>query len=164
MELIESLKQAVASAKAGETEGYFALLFFTLGFACLYSIVYQLRVRGWPVITGQLLKGETERVGIHDKHRPDETDYLNAVAYEYSVGGKSYIGKRFSPWIITVSHNLKFLLERQLDDFQSGQAVFICYNPQNPSKSFLKKPGIVGMSITAVFAIGCFATPVMIFN
>ena len=97
MELIESLKQAVASAKAGETEGYFALLFFTLGFACLYSIVYQFRVRGWPVTTGQLLKAETEKWGIHNKYRPHETDYMIVVAYEYSVGGKSYIGKRFSP-------------------------------------------------------------------
>ena len=139
-------------------------MFFALGFACLYSIVYQFRVRGWPVTTGQLLKAETEKGGIHIKYRPHETDYMIVVAYEYSVGGKSYIGKRFSPWIITASHNLKILLEKQLDDFQSGQAVSIYYNPRKPSKSFLKKPGIVGMSITAVFAIGCFATPVMIFN
>jgi hypothetical protein len=162
--LVESLKRAVASAQAGQTEGYFALLFFALGFVCLYSIFYQFRIRGWPTTTGQLLKAETEKLGFRDKNRPHETDYVNVVAYEYSVGGQSYISRRLSPWVVTVSHNLKILLERQLEDLQREQVVSVYYNPRKPSKSFLEKPGIVGLSITLLFTLGCFVTPVLIFS
>ncbi len=163
MELIESLQQAVAAAQAGRFEGYFALLFFVLGFACLYSIVYQLRIRGWPSTSGQLLKADTEKFGPTDFILA-ETDYINAVAYEYTVRGEKHIGKRFSPWVVVASHNLKFLLEKQLEDFQAGQAVPVYYNPRKPAKSFLKRPGVAGLGVTALFALGCFATPVLIFG
>ena len=162
MELIESLEQAVAAAQAGRFEGVFALLFFALGFACLYSIVYQLRIRSWPRTPGQLLKADTRKFG-GTKLVPAETDYINSVAYKYAVGGEDYFGKRFSPWVVVASHNLKFLVEKQLEGFQEGQTVSVYYNPRKPAKSFLKLPGIVGILVTAVSALGCFFTPVLIF-
>lgn len=163
MELIESLQQAMAAAQAGRFEGFFALLFFGLGFACLYSIVYQLRIRSWPSTTGQLLKANTEKFGPTDFVLA-ETDYINAVAYEYTVRGETHIGKRFSAWLLVASHNLKFLLEKQLEGFEAGQAVPVYYNPRKPAKSFLRRPGIPGLVVTALFALGCFATPVLIFD
>lgn len=162
MELIESLELAVAAAQTGRSEGFFALLFFGLGFACLYSIFYQLRLRSWPSTPGQLLKADTREFGAA-KLVPAETDYINAVAYEYAVNGEDYLGKRFSPWVVVASHNLKFLLEKQQEGFEAGQTVSVYYNPRKPAKAFLKRPGIVGLAVTAVFTLGCFATPVLIF-
>ena len=163
MDLIESLQQAFAAAQAGRFEGYFALLFFFLGFLCIYSIVYQLRIRGWPSTPGQLLKAHTREFGAK-AFIPAETDYINAVAYEYGVAGKTYVGERFSPWVMVASHNLKALLEKQLDGIQAGQTVPVYYNPRKPAKSFLKRPGMVGLVVTALIALGCFATPTLIFG
>jgi len=145
-------------------QGFFALLFFGLGFACLHSLAYQLRIRAWPVTNGKLLEADTRIIGGHDARRPSETDYINSVAYAYSVDGESYVGDRFSPWVVVASHNLKRLLEKQLDDVETGGNVPVRYNPKKPAKSFLKKPGLAGLLVTSVFALFCFYTPVLVFK
>jgi hypothetical protein len=163
MELITSLELAFASARAGGLKGIFGLLFFGLGFLNLYSIMYQFQIRGWPSTPGTLLKVGLRESTINAWVKA-EYDYTVAVAYEYSVGGEVFVSKRFSPWVVVASYNLKLLLEKQIEDYRPGQPVPVYYNPRRPSKAFLKQPGIFGLSVTALFALFCFSTPVLIFG
>jgi hypothetical protein len=163
MPIIDALRQAIAAALSGQIEGIFAVVFFALTFACAYSVFYQFRIRSWPSTTGKLLSAETEEFGATEIS-PSDVDYMNSVAYEYVVDGTTYAGNRFSPWVVIATHNLKTILERQLDGLAPGNAVPVFYNPRKPGLAFLKRPGPIGMLVTIAAMIFCFMTPVMIFG
>ncbi|MEM8769668.1 MAG: DUF3592 domain-containing protein [Pseudomonadota bacterium] len=163
MDVEPVLKQAFDAALGGQFEGLFACLFFLLGFANLYSLYYQQMVRRWPKIPERLVTAETERWGGEAFHISDQ-DYKNVVAYHYTVQGAEYSGNRFSAWVVIASHNLKWLLERQLDDLKESGTVDVIYNPARPEKSFLVRPGVFGMFVTLAFAVFCFSTPWLVFG
>jgi len=163
MTIFDALGQAIDAALGGQFEGIFAIVFFALSFACAYSVTYQLRIRSWPSTTGKLLKAATEEFGATEIV-PSDVDYVNSVAYEYAVDGTVYIGKRFSPWTVVATHNLKSLLERQLGDLAPGNAVRVIYNPRKPGLAFLRRPGPIGILVTIACMMFCLMTPVMIFG
>ncbi len=163
MDSLPVLKQAVDSALAGNIEGLFACLFFLLGFANLCSLHYQLRIRRWPTTPGRLVRADTKRWGGRTFQLHDQ-DYENVVAYEYRVNGDLFTGERFSAWVVIASHNLRFLLERQLEGLNDSGTVEVIYNPSHPGKSFLVRPGPFGMVVTLVFAGLCFSIPWLVFG
>ena len=155
--------KTIEAAQNGEFEGLFAALFFVLGFACLSSTVFQFRIRHWPETTGRLTDAAVKKFGPGE-YDQSRQEYANVVGYEYEVGGKAYVGKRLSAWTVVASHNLKFILEQQLDGLQEGNSVAVYYNPSRPAKAFLKRPGILGIIVTLGFAALCFYTPWLVFG
>ncbi|TVT48433.1 MAG: DUF3592 domain-containing protein [Denitromonas halophila] len=138
----------------GEKRG---ILFFasTYVFVMLvYSGVYQLRIAKWFETDGVLLAAAVEKVGGADLVMSNQ-DYASKALYEYVVGGVSYQGTRISPWIVLASHNARFVLERQMRKIQktADGHVRVFYNPSNPGKSFLVKPGGFGIVVTFTLAV-----------
>jgi len=82
-------------------------------------------------------------------------DYAVRALYEYSVGGVVYQGIRVSPWVMLASHNAKILLEKQMRGIDKSEdgSVKVFYNPNYPKKSFLIKPGRIGIMITFILSV-----------
>ena len=76
--------------------------------------------------------------------------------YEYTVDGNLYKGNRVSPWVMVATHNAKVVLEKQLRKVERSRdgSVSVFYNPANPKKSLLIKPGVFGLKVTALIAVG----------
>lgn len=152
--MIDYIEQMWALAASGDKQG---ICFFIAVYALLvllYSWFYQLRIRRWPAVQGRLLEVSAKRFGATERV-VSEQDYHASALYEYAVDGVTYQGKKISPWIIIASHNARFILQKQLDRIQSHSdgTVTIFYNPKKPNKSFLIKPGVVGLSLTFVLAL-----------
>ena len=120
---------------------------------CGYSVVFQLLIRSWPSTKGQL-----NHIGL-DKFGTaiilSDQDYRADALYTYQIEGKTFQGKRISPWIIIASHNAQFVLKNQLsrvETFADNQ-VTIFYNPSNPAKSWLILPSQFGVFMTALISV-----------
>ena len=121
-----------------------------------YSFVYQLRVNAWPGITGDLVELGVKKFGATSQTSSDQ-EYVGNARYTYQVGGREYLGRRISAWGLVASHNMKFILDHQLGAIQQQPAslpagsagkVQVFYNPRNPGKSYLVKPGVKSQFIT----------------
>ena len=152
--MVEYLSAMWALAADGDKRGivFFAALYCLLLLS--YSAVYQLRIMTWPSTTGVLVNRGARKVG--GTHLvTSRQEYAASALYEYCVNGEHYQGSRVSPWVMIVSHNAKFLLDRQLARIRSnndgGVAVF--FNPRNPKKSFLVLPGKTGLAVTIALAL-----------
>ncbi|WP_157694103.1 DUF3592 domain-containing protein [Hydrogenophaga crassostreae] len=121
----------------------------------LFSLTYQLRIRSWRVASGVLAKAGLERWGGPEWVKSDQQYSLKA-AYVYRVDGRVHEGHRVSSWVMVASHNARFLLESQLKGVQrhADGTVSVFYNPRRPHKSFLIRPGVVGMLVTCVLMLG----------
>ena len=148
-------------ARAGEKQG---VLFFIAVYCFLImsiSLIGQLRMRQWPSVTGKLLEGGPRTIGGSDRYDAD-TRYVVSALYEYEISGRRYQGKRVSPWIFVTNRNAKGILDHQFKSVdRQGDLVKIFYNPTNPKKSTLLKPGKFGLCISFVIWIGpmlCYLT------
>jgi hypothetical protein len=121
----------------------------------LFSLVYQLRIRRWPVASGVLAKAGVQRWGGPEWVQSDQQYSLDA-AYVYRVDGRVYEGHRVSSWVMVASHNARFLLESQLKGVQrhADGTVSVFYNPKRPHKSYLIRPGMVGLLVTWILIVG----------
>ena len=153
MELIIYCQEMWQLAINGNGQGvffWFAVYIFIVG---LYSLIFQIRMRSWHVVQGKLIKFGLDQFG-HAMSKSDQNYWAGAL-YNYSVSGVDYSGTRVSPWLILVSHNLKFILEKQMSYVQrlSDGSVKVFYNPNNPKKSFLIIAGNTGIGITLLISI-----------
>lgn len=155
MSVISYVSDMWALASTGHRQGVF---FFAAMYACLacsYSTFYQLRIVRWPSARGKLLDAKLTIFGAADPLLANR-DYKATTLYEYSVDGNTFEGSRLSSWLILASHNARFVLEvqlKQVESFDDG-SVTVHFNPKNPEKSFLIKPGIIGLLLTSTIAIG----------
>jgi hypothetical protein len=120
---------------------------------CGYSSVFQMLIRTWPSVKGQL-----KHIGL-DKFGSamilSDQDYISGALYSYQIDGKTYQGKRISPWVIVASHNAQFVLKKQLskvETFSDGK-VRIFYKPSNPAKSWLILPSKLGVFMTFLISL-----------
>lgn len=138
-------------ALQGELQG---IWFWSATYAvlvCGYSVAYQFSIRSWPSTLGSLNEAIVARFGYSQRVTSDQ-EYRAETFYSYSVSNQKYRGRRVSPWIIVASHNLRFVLKKQLSGVKSDSngMVDVFYKPNRPEKSFLVKPGIAGMGVTFV--------------
>lgn len=142
----ESLMSGDEQAILIVVAAYFALM-------GLISLIFQLRILSWPMTNGTLVHSDLSKWGA--SNFADEQDYEAEVKYHYQVDGKQYEEKRLSPWYMVVSANMRFLLRWQLTGITrlTPEEVAVFYNPSAPEKSYLIKPGKVGLGITAAIAI-----------
>ena len=120
---------------------------------CGYSVLFQMLIRRWPSVKGQLKHLGLDKFGaaiiLSDR------DFRVDALYSYQVDGKTYQGKRISPWIIVASHNVQFVLKHQLAKVETfaGNKVKIFYKPSNPAKSWLILPSKLGVFITFLISL-----------
>ena len=157
MTIVDYIKEMWIFAAEGNRQGVF---FFVSAYALLtltYSTFYQLKVRSWPSVRGVMLKAGIEKFGVPDMIKSDQ-NYVASSLYEYTIDGKTYQGTRVSSWIMVVSYNLRFLLNKQMSYIKKNNdgSVTVFFNSTNPKKSYLVKPGKVGVVITLVLATAPF--------
>lgn len=160
MEFINYFYEMWGLVKNGRAQGYYfygALYFFlTLS----YSIIYQIKVRSWPSVSGKKLKIKVENFSMSTNSRSDQK-YALSGKYEYTVNGVNYIGNKISPWLIVASGGFRSLLLKQENKIGANDQdlVKVYYNPKNPQKSYLILPGIIGIFFTTFMA----ATPFVLY-
>jgi hypothetical protein len=143
-----------ALAIVGNKQGIF---FFISLYSLLllgYSAINQYKTAHWPSTEGILLNAGVKKWGFTEWKKSNQ-EYTASALYVYKVGEKEYQGTRMSPWVIIASHNVKFILEKQLSSIQNNEdgTITVFYNPNKPQKSYLIKPGKAGLIITSVVAV-----------
>ena len=154
MELIIYFQEMWQLAIQGQTQGiwFWAALYTFV--VCVFSLIFQIRTRYWPSTQGELAEFGVEKFGATDWVKSNQ-DYVSKALYKYNVSGVAYDGTRISPWIFVVSHNARFVLERQMSSIQRfpDGKVKVFYNPNNPKKSFLIIAGKIGICITLLISV-----------
>ncbi|WP_299084709.1 DUF3592 domain-containing protein [uncultured Paraglaciecola sp.] len=151
--MFDYIQQMWELALQGKTQGvWFWAAFYTFTL-CSYSVIFQLLVRTWPSTTGQLIHSGVEKLGAAVVL--SDQNYQAGVLYSYQVQGKTYQGKRISPWVIVASHNAQFVLKKQLSkiDVTSDGRLSIYYKPSNPEKSWLILPSKLGVFVTVLIGL-----------
>lgn len=154
MALITYFQEMWQLAMQGQTQGiWFWAAIYTF-VVCVYSLIFQIQIRYWPSVEGELAKIGVEKFGATDRIKSNQ-DYVSKALYQYNVSGVAYEGKRISPWVFVASHNARFVLEKQMSSIQHlpGGKVKVFYKPSNPKKSFLIIAGKTGISITLLITV-----------
>jgi len=153
MELIIYFQEMWQLAIKGQAQGVFFWFAFYMFIVCFYSLILQFRMRYWPFVQGELVEFGLDKFGASIV-KSDQNYWANAL-YNYSVSGVNYSGTRISPWLMLVSHNLRFILENQISYVQrsSDGTVKVFYSPNNPKKSFLIIAGKTGIGITLLISV-----------
>ena len=155
--MIDYFGEMSGLAAEGHRQGIFFFASFYTLLMLTYSVIYQLRITSWPSANGVLVKAGVEQFGATDWVKANQ-DYVASSLYEYSVDGTAYQGSRVSPWVIVASHNARFVLKKQMSNIKQNAdgSVEVFFNPKKPKKSFLIKPGRVGLSVTFALAVTPF--------
>ena len=129
-----------------------------LGLVGLASLIYQVRVRRWPSTRGVLARADLATWGGPTWARSDQQYRLDGL-YRYQVAGQAFQGHRVSPWVMVASHNARFLLKQQLKGVNRHPdgSVTVYFNARRPGKSYLIRPGLPGILVTLVVAVGPMA-------
>ncbi len=153
MELIIYFQEMWHLAINGKAQGVFFWFSFYMFIVCFYSLILQIRMYSWPFVQGGLVEYGLDEFGV--SMVKSDQNYWAGALYNYSVSGVEYSGTRVSPWLMVVSHNLRFILEKQMSYVQrsSDGTVKVFYNPNNPKKSFLIISGKIGIGITLLISV-----------
>ena len=151
---MEFLRNVATQAMDGDPESIlliFAVYFLAMG---ALSLRYQLRMQAWPRKRGKLLQSRLAHVAGFEWN-PAHKAYATDALYEYQVDGQTYRGQKVSPWVMVATHNVRFVLQKQLDRIEvgPGNEVSVFYDPKNPSRAVLIKPGTLGMAVTVSMAL-----------
>lgn len=113
-----------------------AVAFLLLG---LFSLVAgfllsrkNIRIRRWPKALGKIVEKRVEPTGQAAAVGPPAFRFQAVVRYEYSVGGRMYVGGNIFP---TVHMGTKANAEHLLESLPTEVAVF--YNPDRPEEAYL---------------------------
>ncbi len=144
----------VRAALEGDKQSLLLVAAVYMLLVCGYSVLYQVSMSRWQGVSGKLRHLSVELFGARERALPNRQHYSDAL-YEYRVDGRLYENSKISPWVMVASHNVRFLLYRQLRKVAVGPEgkVTVYYNPRRPEKSILIKPGPVGQLITAALGI-----------
>ncbi len=126
-----------------------------LGLVGFASLIFQAYVRSWPSVPGELVRADLAPWGGPTWAKSDQQYKLDG-RYRYQVGGRTFEGRRVSPWVMVASHNARFLLRHQLKGVarHPDGTVTVYFNPRRPNKSYLIRPGLLGMLVTFAVATG----------
>lgn len=151
---MEYLTTMWETAQAGEKQGVVFFIALYCFLVLTISLFGQWQMRQWPSTTGQLVSAGVRVFGAVDP-APSDTQYTTKALYEFEVGGEKYQGKRISPWIFITNRNARGILKHQLKSIdRQGDQVTIFYNPNNPRKSTLLRPGWFGIGVTVAIWVG----------
>jgi len=91
----------------------------------------------WPTVGGIIVKSQISRSSSTDSDGDTSYTYSPDVAYEYSVIGQTFQGKRIS--FDTISSGSQKNAERVVSRYQVGAPVTVSYDPQKPQESVLER-------------------------
>ncbi len=156
--MLEALVDTMRAALEGDKQSLLLIAAVYMLLVCGYSVLYQVRMSRWPGVSGKLRYLDIELFGARERALPNRQYHADAL-YEYRVDGRSYENSKISPWVMVASHNVRFLLHRQLRRVSVGPEgeVIVYYNPRRPQKSALIKPGPVGQWITVLIGVAPLA-------
>jgi len=119
----------------------------------LISLIVQIRILNWVGTPGTLI--QSQAAAWSAAYSSDEVHFFANVRYNYTVAGTEYEGHRLSPWLAIVSTNLRFILRWQMKGIThlSSDEVTVFYKQSNPKKSYLIKPGKIGLSLTVTIVL-----------
>lgn len=145
------MNKFIEQLKNGDPESW--LLFFAI--YCMitgcYALLYCFRISRWPSVIGELAQ---KNIALWSPSNViSDRNYSVQLSYTFKVDGKEYHGHRLSPFIIIVSHNLRFLLRLQMKHIEINDLgkVRVFYNPRCPEKSYLILPKAIGHIFTISF-------------
>ena len=153
MALLDYFQHMGQLALEGDAQG---IIFWGAIYALVlltYSLIFQIRVFAWPSTRGTLADSGLDRFGTRSSG--DVQKYVVKAHYHYRVDGSEFEGKRVSPWIFVTSGGARGILQQQMKGVKRNAdgTVEVIYNPRNPNKSYLIRPGRIGQAITAVLAL-----------
>lgn len=153
MQIFDYIQHMWDLALQGDKQGIWFWVAVYAFLICGYSVVFQLLIRTWPSVKGQLVDLGLDKFG--GAMILSDQDYIAGALYTYQIEGKSYQGKRVSPWIIVASHNAQFVLKKQLSKVETypDNRVKVFYKPSNPAKSWLILPSKLGIVITILISL-----------
>lgn len=122
-----------------------ALLFGALALAAAW-ILYESYARAarWPSTDGVVLSSEVRKTLTETyAKRQQQLSWEPLVTYQYSVGGKRYVGTRISSRVYRKPADAGDAdppreLSALADRYAVGVRVGVHYNPENPSSAFLE--------------------------
>ncbi|MEM7294770.1 MAG: DUF3592 domain-containing protein [Pseudomonadota bacterium] len=160
--MVEPIHTVLSRAMEGDADSILLIFAVYIVLVCKYSLIYQLRVMRWPSTRGNLLYSRVEHVSGFKWNIP-EKQYAADALYEYKVNGETYRGRKVSPWAMVTSHNVRFILERQLRQIEVGDdgTVKVYYNARKPARALLIKPGVPGLVITVALGLAPMALYVL---
>jgi hypothetical protein len=147
------MNKLIDQLKNGDPETWLLLFVAYCIAAGSYGIFYCFRVSRWPSVIGELTQKE---IAVWSPSAvTSDSDYFAQLSYCFEVDGEEYRGHRLSPFLIIVSHNLRFLLRLQMKhvDISDDGKVRVFYNPRRPEKSYLIQPGAMGYSFIISFML-----------
>ena len=121
----------------------------------------------WPTASGTIVSARLDqhtRTERRDGHSYTSTSYNPVVEYTYQIGQQTYQGNRIFAGA-TMSYDLG-TAQGIINRYQPGMAVYVHYDPANPTQAVLEtqsKGGNLFFIMGAVFAVlgllgGCVAT------
>ena len=125
-----------------------------------YGTLTTYRMSRWPSVVGRLHElGVT--AGVPSLLRDDQ-NFSGHARYTYTVDGTSYENDCLSPFYLTATRNLRFLIRWQLRfvDRVGLDGVRVYYNPKNPRKSHLVRVGVRSVALVSVM-VGSSATLIL---
>lgn len=154
MEFLPYIEEMWRLALEAEPQGVLFWVGVYTFVVCTYSLLFQIRTRSWPSVEGELVQAGVRMFGAHEFVLANQ-DYVSNALYHYRVSGVAYEGTRISPWLFVASHNMRFILEKQMSSIQrqANGGVKVFYNPKKPQKSYLIIAGKMGIIITSVTAL-----------
>jgi hypothetical protein len=112
------------------------LIFLAIGLALLArggrALILRRKSASWPTVRGTVLAAQ-----IHENRDGDGSTYQAHLSYEYRVGGRTYRGGRLE-WAGGAADGLLARHQRIVAAYPPGQAVTVCYDPADPSRSALE--------------------------
>ncbi|MBI1394635.1 MAG: DUF3592 domain-containing protein [Betaproteobacteria bacterium] len=151
---MDQIIEVFRRAAHGDVQAVFLVVSVYVFLGSVYSLVHQFRVDRWPSTKGKLIQGGSGNYGVKVLTRGNRDHPPNAL-YEYDVDGTHYFGARVSPWGSVASHNIKFILDRQIRGVGLDETggVDVYYDPGNPRRSVLIRTGNISRLISVVLAV-----------
>jgi hypothetical protein len=95
------------------------------------------RAQGWSETTGRITHSQLEVRRHRFAGEPETVENVPAVEYEFSAGGRKYLGSRIGIGADTGGANTEATLKR----YPQGAAVTVYYDPNDPRNCVLERGG-----------------------
>jgi len=147
------MDKLIEQLKNGDPETWLLVFVVYCIAAGCYGLFYCFRIGRWPSVFGELTQKEIARQS--PSAVISEQNYSAELSYLFNVDGEEYRGHRLSPFLIIVSHNLRFVLRLQMKhvEIRDDGKVRVFYNPRRPEKSYLIPPGPKGYIFIVSFML-----------
>ena len=116
---------------------------------------YGIKAKSYPCI-----KGSIQEINIHEKlgGSDENVSYSLKIIYKYIIRGKTYNNDRYSPDLEYFNSINKNDVLNESEKYSGVKNVNVCYNPEDPSVSFISIPEGIPVGGPFVFFLGLFLT------